>query len=56
MLRGNMNKLSMKNSVASLLLDGLMENCEEFITIKDLNLNYLMCNNAFLKHFELFIH
>lgn len=48
-----MNKLSMKNSVSSLLLDGLMENCEEFITIKDLNLNFLMCNNAFLKHFEL---
>lgn len=48
-----MVKISTKNSVVSLLLNGLMENCEEIITIKDLNLNYLMCNNAFLKHFEL---
>lgn len=48
-----MVKISTKSSVVSLFLDGLMENCEEIITIKDLNYNYLMCNNAFLKHFEL---
>ena len=41
-----MVKNSVKSSVVSLLLDGLMKNCEEIITIKDLNLNYLMCNNC----------
>ena len=40
MLRGNMVKNSVKSSVVSLLLDGLMKNCEEIITIKDLTLNY----------------
>lgn len=37
----------------SILLNGLMDSCEEIITIKDLNYKYLTCNNAFLKHFNL---
>ena len=37
----------------SILLNGLMDYCEEIITIKDLNYKYLTCNNAFLKHFNL---
>lgn len=37
----------------SILLNGLMDSCEEIITIKDLNYKYLTCNNAFLKHFNI---
>ena len=37
----------------SLLLNAIMENCEEIITIKDLNYRYISCNDAFLEHFNL---
>lgn len=34
----------------SLLLNVLMHDCEEMITIKSLDLKYLDCNNAFIRH------
>ena len=36
---------------STLLLDVLMDYCDEMISIKSLDLRYLDCNNAFLKHF-----
>ena len=33
----------------NILLDSIMENCQDIITVKDLNLKYLICNRAFLK-------
>ena len=34
----------------SLLLNVLMHDCDEMITIKSLDLKYLDCNNAFMQH------
>lgn len=35
------------------LLDYIMENCQDIISVKDLNYNYTGCNKAFLKHLGL---
>lgn len=32
------------------LLNAILDYCDDIITVKDLNLNYLACNKAFLKH------
>ena len=34
----------------SLLLSVLMDDCDEMITIKSLDLRYLDCNSAFMRH------
>lgn len=39
-----------QNGMQSLLLNVLMNDCEEMITIKSLDLKYLDCNNAFMRH------
>ena len=33
----------------NVLLDSIMENCQDIITVKDLDYKYLVCNRAFLK-------
>ena len=33
----------------NILLNSIMENCQDIITVKDLDFNYLVCNRAFLK-------
>lgn len=35
------------------LTDSIMENCQDIITVKDLQYNYKICNRAFLKLFKL---
>ncbi len=44
--------ISTKIDPISLLLSGIMENCREIITVKDINYKYLVFNNAFLNHFK----
>ena len=39
-----------QDNMHSLLLNVLMHDCEEMITIKSLDLKYLDCNNAFMRH------
>ena len=39
-----------QDNMQSLLLNILMHDCEEMITIKSLDLKYLDCNNAFMRH------
>ena len=39
-----------QDNMQSLLLNVLMNDCEEMITIKSLDLKYLDCNNAFMRH------
>ena len=39
-----------QNDMQSLLLNVLMHDCDEMITIKSLDLRYLDCNNAFMQH------
>ena len=39
-----------QDDMQSLLLKVLMHDCDEMITIKSLDLKYLDCNNAFMKH------
>lgn len=39
-----------QENMQSLLLNILMHDCEEMITIKSLDFKYLDCNNAFVKH------
>lgn len=45
--------ISANKSPFSLLLSGIMENCQETITVKDINYKYLIINDAFLKNFKL---
>lgn len=44
--------ISTQTEPISLLLSGIMENCQEIITVKDINYKYLVFNNAFLNHFK----
>lgn len=44
--------ISTQTNPISLLLSGIMENCQEIITVKDINYKYLVFNNAFLNHFK----
>lgn len=44
--------ISTQTNPISLLLSGIMENCPEIITVKDINYKYLVFNNAFLNHFK----
>ena len=44
--------ISTKTDPISLLLGGIMENCREIITVKDINYKYLVFNNALLEHFK----
>ena len=48
-----MEDIPTKTEPVSLLLSGIMENCKEIITVKDINYKYLIFNNAFLNHFKL---
>ena len=43
-------KILNQNYMQSLLLNVLMHDCDEMITIKSLDLKYLDCNNAFMQH------
>lgn len=43
-------KVLHQDRMQSLLLNVLMHDCEEMITIKSLDLKYLDCNNAFMRH------
>lgn len=36
-----------------ILFEYIMENCQDIISVKDLNYNYVICNKAFLKHLKL---
>ena len=38
----------------NVILNSLMENCLDIISIKDLNFNYKVCNRSFLKFFHFF--
>ncbi|MGN0015592.1 MAG: PAS domain S-box protein, partial [Candidatus Gastranaerophilaceae bacterium] len=38
------------DNIKSLLLNVIMNDCDEMITIKSLDLKYLDCNNAFIRH------
>jgi len=38
----------------TILLNSIMDYCQDIITVKDLNYNYLICNRAFLKFMHFF--